>query len=62
MTGRTEIHVLDRWRYLGTADAESDVQDILRTRSDAPFDAGIYRILVQYLRSRSRDSAIVALE
>ena len=62
MTGRTEIHVLDRWRHLGTADAEPDLQDILQTRRDAPFDAGIYRILVQYLRSRPRDSAIVALE
>jgi DNA polymerase-3 subunit epsilon len=62
VTGRTEIHVLDRWRYLGTADAESDLQDILQTRSDAPFDAGLYRIFVQHFKSRPRDSEIVALD
>ena len=62
VTGRTEIHVLDRWRYLGTADAESDLQDILQTRSDAPFDAGLYRILVQHFKSSPRNSEIVALD
>jgi DNA polymerase-3 subunit epsilon len=61
MTGRTEIHVMDRWRHLGTADADADLQEILQTRSDAPFDAGIYRILVQYFKSSPRDSEIVAL-
>lgn len=61
MTGRTEIHVLDRWRHLGTADADTGLQDILQTRSDAPFDAGIYRILMQYFKSGPRDSEIVAL-
>lgn len=61
LTGRTEIHVLDRWRHLGSADAASDLQDILQARSDAPFDAGIYRILMQYFISRPRDSGVVAL-
>ena len=61
LTGRTEIHVLDRWRHLGSADADSDLHDILQTRSEASFDAGIYRILVQYLKSNRRDSEIVAL-
>ncbi len=61
LTGRTEIHVLDRWRHLGSADADSDLHDILQTRSEAAFDAGIYRILVQYLKSNRSDSEIVAL-
>jgi DNA polymerase-3 subunit epsilon len=61
MTGRTEIHVLDRWRHLGTADAESDLQDILQTRADVPFDASIYKILVQYFKSSSRNSEFLAL-
>ena len=62
MTGRTEIHVLDRWRHLGSADANADLHDILQTRADTAFDAGVYKILVQYFRSRPRDSEIVALE
>jgi DNA polymerase-3 subunit epsilon len=61
-TGRTEIHVLDRWRHLGSADAEENLHDILQTRSDAPFDAGVYKILVHFFKSRLRDSEIIALE
>ena len=61
ITGRTEIHVLDRWRHLGSVDADTDIQDILQTRNDTPFDAGIYRILVQYFKSRPRESDVVAL-
>ena len=62
MSGRTEIHVLDRWRHLGSADTESALRDILHTRSDAPFDADVYRILVRHFKSCPRDSAIVAVE
>ena len=62
MTGRTEIHVLDRWRHLGTADADADLHDILQTRHDSRFDPGVYRILAQYFRSRPRDGEIVALD
>ena len=62
ITGRTEIHVLDRWRHLGTADADTDLHDILETRRDAPFDAGIYRVLVQYFKSGQHVTDILALE
>ena len=61
MTGRTEIHVLDRWRHLGSADANVDLHDILQTRADTAFDAGVYKILVQYFRSKPRDGEIFAL-
>ena len=61
MTGRTEIHVLDRWRHLGSADANADLHDILQTRADTAFDAGVYKILVQYFRSKPRDGEIFAL-
>ena len=61
LTRRTEIHVMDRWRHLGTADADTDVQEILHTRSDAPFDAGIYRILVQFFKSGPREGEIIRL-
>jgi DNA polymerase-3 subunit epsilon len=61
-TGRTEIHVLDRWRHLGSADAQADLHDILQTRADTAFDAGVYRILVQYFKSKPRESEVVALD
>ena len=60
-TGRTEIHVLDRWRHLGSADADADLQEILQARANTPFDAGIYKMLVQYFRSMPRDSEIIEL-
>ncbi len=62
ISGRTEVHVLDRWRWLGTAQSDSDLQDILESRMDTAFDAGIYRILLQYFRSRPRDIRIIALD
>jgi DNA polymerase III subunit epsilon len=61
VTDRTEMHVLDQWRYLGTAETDADLHDILQTRADTPFDASVYRILLQYFRSRPRDIEIVAL-
>ena len=61
MTGRTQIHVLDRWRHLGSADVQADLQEILHTRADIAFDPAVYRLLVQYFRSRPRDIAIVVL-
>ena len=60
-TGRTEIHVLDRWRHLGSADADSDLREILQARADTPFDAGTYKMLVQYFRSMPRASEIIDL-
>jgi len=62
MTGRTEIHVLDRWRHLGSADANADLHDILQTRADTAFDAGVYKILVQYFRSKPHNGEVVALK
>ncbi len=61
VSGRTEIHVLDRWRHIGTAAADTDLEDILQARADAPFDSGIYKILVQYFKSPSRGSDIITL-
>jgi DNA polymerase-3 subunit epsilon len=61
ITGRSEIHVLDRWRHLDTASSDTDLQDILQARTDVPFDAGVYAILLQYFRSRPRDLEIVPL-
>lgn len=61
VSGRAEILVLDRWRHLGTAQADSELADILQTRAAAAFDAGIYKILVQYFKSPPRGSSITSL-
>lgn len=52
----TCIHVLDRWRHLGTARDELEVQELLRTAEDAAFDADSYRIIGRALLDvRPRD-------
>ncbi len=48
-TERTEIHLVDRWRYLGTAASEADLQSLLDARAPTAFDANDYRLLTRYL-------------
>ena len=45
----TVMHVVDRWRHLGTATDESAVAMLLERADDACFDADAYRILVRCL-------------
>jgi len=50
---REDLHVVDAWRYLGTAHDESTLHSILENRTGATstdFDADIYRIVGKYLR------------
>jgi len=51
-----QIHVIDRWRHLGTARDEQEVQALLHVDSDAAFDADSYRIIGRALQDvRPRD-------
>ena len=59
---RSEIHVLDRWCYLGTLNSQMDLFDALQTRADPPFDFDIYKILTRYFKSRPRNVEIVHLQ
>jgi len=46
---RTDIHVFDQWRHLGTVQSEGELADLLEGRSDdAPggFDLDTYRLLL----------------
>lgn len=45
--GCQDWHVLEQWRYLGTAREESDAHD-LRVSHEHPFDPDIYRILRRF--------------
>jgi DNA polymerase-3 subunit epsilon len=47
----TEVHVLDRWCYLGTARSESEVAELLEARRPR-FDYDHYRILSRHLGKR----------
>jgi DNA polymerase-3 subunit epsilon len=47
----TEVHVLDRWCYLGTATSEAEVADLLEARRPR-FDYDHYRILSRHLGKR----------
>jgi DNA polymerase III subunit epsilon len=46
--GQEDIHVIDRWRYLGTVHSAEDAEGI---RSEfVAFDPDIYRILLRFLK------------
>ena len=49
--GATEVHVLDRWCYLGTASCDSEVAELLEERRPR-FDYDHYRILARHLGKR----------
>jgi DNA polymerase-3 subunit epsilon len=50
----TELHVVDRWRYLGTARSEDEVPALLEDarRAAARFDPDQYKVLARFLRAR----------
>lgn len=58
---RTEIHVLDRWCYLGTVDTEAELHDAADTRFDGTFDLDIYQLLSKWLRSRHPETDVIDL-
>jgi DNA polymerase III subunit epsilon len=47
----TEVHVLDRWCYLGTATSDAEVSELLEARRPR-FDYDHYRILSRHLGRR----------
>ena len=49
-----DLHVLDHWTYLGTAQTEEELAVLAAKNADAAFDAGIYKILARYLAKNSK--------
>jgi DNA polymerase III subunit epsilon len=49
-----DLHVLDRWRYLGSARAEEELAALATRRPPEDFDIQVYRILVRYLASHPK--------
>ena len=55
---RCEVHVIDRWRYLGSARTEAEVHELACESREPAFDLDIYRVLSRYL-SRAGSAAQV---
>ncbi len=56
--GMEEMHVFDRWRYLGTVSSGESLDELPGTAS-REFDLDSYRILCKYLdRPRPRASIV----
>jgi DNA polymerase-3 subunit epsilon len=45
---RADLHVVDRWTYLGTARSPEELEALGARQSSAVFDVDVYRILVRY--------------
>lgn len=48
---RCELHVIDRWCYLGSARNEAEVHELLAASREPEFDLTTYRILTRFLGS-----------
>jgi DNA polymerase-3 subunit epsilon len=59
---RTELHVLDRWRYLGTVHSEAELHELEHEKSDAAFDLDTYRMLARFFKSPPSRCDIVPLD
>lgn len=47
-----QVHIVDRWCYLGTAVSDAEVAEMLEERHGARFDSDHYRILSRHLGRR----------
>jgi len=52
--GGSELHVLDRWRYLGSARSDEELQALTEREAPHAFDAHLYRVLVRYFAAHAR--------
>ena len=56
---RTDVHLFERWCFLGTARTESEIHDKLEVRVQPVFDLDIYKILKRELARRTRGVALI---
>ncbi len=53
-----ELHVLDRWRYVGTARSEAELHELAASARSAAFDVDTYRMLARFLGQRGKADII----
>jgi DNA polymerase-3 subunit epsilon len=46
--GAEVLHVLDRWRYIGTAHSEEELASLVRRAGPTGFDPQLYKVLARY--------------
>jgi DNA polymerase III subunit epsilon len=59
---RVELHVFDRWRRLGAASSEGEIDEIVRSARHARFDLDTYRALRRLIKAPPRNCEIVILD
>lgn len=55
----TEVHLFERWCFLGTARSEAEIHDKLEDRGLPVFDLDIYKILRREFAKRTRGVALI---
>jgi DNA polymerase-3 subunit epsilon len=58
LASRSEIHVFDRWRHLGSVDSAADLAEVLAGAGDVPFDIDTCKLLRRYLGNPPRSLEI----
>jgi DNA polymerase-3 subunit epsilon len=48
--GRSEVHVLDRWCYFGTARSDADLSELLENPRPNVFSLESYKVLARFLK------------
>ena len=56
-----ELHVLDRWCYLGTVRSEAELHALTEVRSAPVFDVDTYKILKRFIAKPPQGASIVRL-
>jgi DNA polymerase III subunit epsilon len=60
-SGRSEVHVFDRWAYVGTMHSQIDLFDAMETRFEAGFDIDTYKMLQRVLKQPPPNIRIIEL-
>ena len=58
-TGRTDVHMVDQWRYLGSYRSQMDLFDQYDTRHEAHFDVDTYKLLLPVLKQPGKHLEII---
>lgn len=56
---KSEMHLFERWCFLGTARTETEIYEKLEVRGRPVFDPDIYKILKRELGKRTRGAALI---
>jgi DNA polymerase-3 subunit epsilon len=56
-----ELHVLDQWRYLGTAKSEAELHELKEAAPRDTFDLDTYKMLARFLKAPPSGCDILAL-